>query len=47
MEFVDKKFYLNVAELMGKQLRKPRLKKKFVYDKIDGFVPIITVECEI
>jgi len=44
MVFVDKKFYLNVAELMGKQLGKPRLKKKFVYDKVDGFVRIIGVE---
>lgn len=47
MVFVDKKFYLNVAELMRKQWGKPRLKKKFVYDKVDGFVRIITVECEI
>lgn len=47
MARIDKKFYLNVAELMKKQLGKPRLKKKFVYDKVDGFVRIITVECEI
>lgn len=47
MVFVDKKFYLNVAELMRKQLGKPRLKKKFVYDKDDGFVRILGVETEI
>ena len=47
MAFIDKKFYLNVAELMNKQLKKPRLKKNFVYDKVDGFVRIIGVETEI
>ena len=46
MERIHKKFYINVAELMKKQLKKPRLKKKFVYDKDDGFVRIIGVGTE-
>ena len=47
MDVIDKNFYINVAELMGKCIFKPALKKKFVYDKHDGFVPIIGVETEI
>lgn len=47
MTTIDKKFYVNVAELMGKCIFKPALRKKFVYDKDDGFVRIIGVETEI
>lgn len=47
MDSIDEKFYLNVAELMYSRLPIPRLKKKFVYDNIDGFVKIIGVETEI
>ena len=44
---MDKEFYVNVADLMLEQLQLPRLRKRFVYDTVDGFVPIIGVECEI
>ena len=43
---MDKEFYVNVADLMMQELHLPRLKRRVVYDTIDGFVPIIGVECE-
>ena len=44
---IDEVFYVNVADLMMQELHLPRLKRRVVYDTIDGFVPIIGVECEI
>ena len=43
----NSKYYINVASIMYGKLPSPKLRKKFVYDKDDGFVRIITVECEI
>ena len=43
------KYYINLGEIMeakGLALRRPKLKRKFVYDKDDGFVRIIGVETE-
>ena len=45
----DAKYYINVGRKMiekGLALRRPKLKRKFVYDKDDGFVRIIGVETE-
>ena len=41
MTTVTEIFYVNVAELMGNIIPKAKLKSKFVYDDIDGFVRII------
>ena len=47
MTTIDERYYVNVADLMLEQIPEPRLRKKFAYDQDDGFIPIISVECEI
>lgn len=50
---IDKKYYVNVKELMKPltrpkcRLPRPKLKPKFIFDKIDGIVPIISIETEV
>ena len=50
---IDKKFYVNVKEVMKPltrpkcRLPRPKLKPKFIFDEIDGIVPIISIETEV
>ena len=44
---MDKEFYVNVADLMQQLIPSPRLRRTVVYDRDDGFIPIIGVECEV
>lgn len=43
---IDKRFYINVKELMIKSLPRPRLKRTIFI--VDGeWLPLIKMECEI
>lgn len=42
---INQEYYINVAELMKNMLPRPQ-QRKGVWDQ-EGFIPIITVECEI
>lgn len=41
---MDKKFYVNVADLMLQHIPEPRLRRTTVYDRDDGFIKILGVD---
>ena len=46
-EVIDERFYRNVKQRMMELLPRPTMKRKFYYDRQDGFIPIITVEVDV
>ena len=46
-EMIDKKYYVNVKDLMVQLLPRPRLKRTVFVTGWGEWLPLITVECEV